>query len=371
MKRGSSFIDICNATILSGKPEGLEVAGYDDKDIMYIKAVAIEEGLNGNNALFLREDLHRAHETLRGKPLKIRYVGNNPTGHGYDPNTGTFDEIVKAIGVIYGVEAQVIMPDGTEEYVWGNDIPEGGKYQIVVTMGIWQKYYPEIANRLRQLHSDGELKFSIEAERDQEVTPEGYRKCFNILFNGLAVVKNPAFDNARSLVVAELLNKGGKDKMDFEKMYQELSAKHEVLVKANGVTEQRAEVAEAALTAEQAKVTELSEQVVTLTGDVKTVSAERDTFKTTVENAEKLVVGADRLAKLSKYGEVDKKADELAEMSKEAFVDLLAEMVDGFTPSGQENAEKDGLMGAYHNTDKHNTSSNKQNLLALVTGLVK
>lgn len=367
------FVDIVRAEILDSKPVGLETAGYEDKDIMFIKAVAIEEGLNANDALFLREDLHRAYDSLVGKPLKIRFVGNDPTGHGYDMNTGKFDEIVKAIGVIYRAEAQLVADDGTLIDVWGNDIPEGGKYQIVVTMGVWQKYYPEIANRLRQLHADGELKFSIEAEREFEITPEGYRRCFNILFNGLAVVKNPAFENARSLVVAELLQEGGKDNMDFEKMYKELSEKYDSLVAQNALDIQAKETAETALKTAENKVVELSEKVVELEGQYKTILAERDNYKSTVEQAEKQKLGAERLEKLQKYGEVAQTADELAEMSKEKFVDVLAEMVENYKPNGQENAEDQNgnVHGAYFNHDKRDKDSRKDKLLAFVSGLAK
>ncbi|MGE6227624.1 hypothetical protein [Paenibacillus chitinolyticus] len=370
MKKKGSFIDICNAVILDGKPDGLEIAGYEDQDIMFIKAVAITEGVNANDALFERADLERAKRSFVGKPLKIRYVNENPTGHGYDPKTNTFDEIVKAIGVIHDVEAQFVKPDGTINYYWydeNDDQP--GTYQLVVYMGVWQKYYPEIANRLRQLHSEGNLKFSIEAEREFDITPEGYRRCFNIVFNGLAVVKNPAFENARSMVVAELLNEGGKNKMDFEKMYQELSAKYDALVAQNALDVKAKEIAEKALEASEGKVTELSETVVTLQGDLKTAQAERDGYKTTVEQAEKVKVGAERLEKLSKYGEVSKTPDELAEMSKDAYLSLLEETVEGYDPSGQENAENHGVQGAYFNTGKVRTASRKSSLLEFVTGL--
>ncbi|WP_336786945.1 hypothetical protein [Paenibacillus sp. MMO-177] len=370
-KKKGTFIDICNAEILTSKPEGLEIAGYDDQDIMLIKAVAITEGVNANDALFERADLERAKRTLVGKPLKIRYVNDNPTGHGYNPKTNTFDEIVKAIGVIYDVDAQIVQPDGTTSYYWSSENEQQeGTYQLVVYMGVWQKYYPEIANRLRQLHATGDLKFSIEAERDYEITPEGYRRCFNITFNGLAVVKNPAFDNARSLVVAELLE-GGKDKMDFEKLYNDLKAEHASLVAQNALDVQAKTTAESALAETNGRVAELSEQLLVKEGELKEATAELATFRSEKEIAEKARVGAERHEKLSKYGEVSKTADELAEMTKESFVDLMAEMVEGYQPSGQENAENHGVQGAYFNTDKPNKGSNKANLLALVTGLAK
>lgn len=368
------FQNITSTRLLDKKPEGLEIAGWDDRDIMFIEAVAVHEGVNGNDALMERADLNRAYDSFRGKPLKIRFLNNNPTGHGYNQQTGEFDDLVRAIGTIYSAEPRIVTADGEIISQWrDNFLEEEGQYQIVVYIGVWQKYYPEIAMRLRQLHASGELAFSIEAEREFEVTPEGYRRCFNILFNGLAVVKTPAFEDAKSLMVAELLKEGGKNNMDFEKLYNEAKARNEELAGLLATEKADKEKAQGELAQTQTKNTELSEQLLEKDGEVKTISAELKTFKDEKELAEKKATGEQRLTKLKKYGDTDKTADELAELTKEAFVDILAEAVENFSPTGQENASKDddGIVGAYHNTDAREKSNDKDNLLGIVTGLLK
>lgn len=375
MKGKNLFTDF-KVEILDKKPDNLpknfELAGYNDADMMFMKAIAVHEGVNANGALMERADLNKAKYTFVGKPLKIRFMNNNPTGHGYDAKNNTFDELVKNIGFIYDAEAQVVMEDGTVETFWGDDIPEGGKYQIVVYMVMWQKYYPQIALRLRQLHTDGDLNFSIEAERDFEITPEGYRKCFNILFNGLAVVQNPAFEGARSLMVAELLEKEEIRIMNFEELYKAEMAKNENLVKEKALAEQAKETAEKERDNAVKELATVKEQLLSKEGEIKTVVAERDTYKTTVETAEKDKLGKERLTKLQKYGEVSKSEQELAEMTQTDFLVVLEEMIDNYKPTGQENAEKDnvGIVGVpRHNTGLPEDIDARKTLLSMVEKL--
>lgn len=350
-----------NGEILKKKPNNFEKADINDSDIMFIKAVAIEEGVNANNALFERDDLEKAKNTFIGKPLKIRFINNNPTGHGYDPNTGIFDEFVKNIGYIYDANSEVVMPDGTIHPIYYNeDIPEGGKYRIVVYMAMWQDYYPEIANRLRELHANNDLKFSIEATRDFTITPEGYRKCYNILFNGLCVVQNPAFENAKSLIVAEILKNQGGNNMDFEKLYNESLEKINELSSNLTLKEKEVETL-------KTEVAEVKEKLAETTGTIKSIETERDKYKAIVETAEKAKLGEERYAKLLKYGEVKQTKEELAEMDKEAFVELLEKTVESFVP--KEEKETSEVLGVPYEKTVKDKMDRKQKLLEFIQGL--
>lgn len=350
--------ELVSVQVVDKRPEHIETSGWEDTDLMFIKGVAVREGVNANNALFEKDDLGRASHTLVGKPLKIRFVNNNPTGHGLNRQTGVFDEIVKPIGVI--------------QWAWFEEA-EDGKHQVIFEAVVWQKYYPEIANRLRQLHKEDNLKFSIEASRDQEVTPEGFRRQFNILFHGLCVVENPAEPEARSLMVAELLNEGG-NKVDYEKLYNELLSKYEVLSNDLTLANKDKEVAESERDEAKAKVTEVSERLVETEGTLKEVTADRDNFKGQIEKAEKETLGAERLTKLQKYGETTDTAEELAELDKEAWLVKLEDAVANYKPDGkgQETAEDVTPVGVKHEKlDTTKKKNRKGQLLQLVEGLLK
>ena len=83
-------LDLSSGVILDKITSRMENAGLQDSDIMAIRAVAVFEGVNGNTALFESDDLAKAVDTFRGKPLLILFDGVNPTGHGFDSETQTF-----------------------------------------------------------------------------------------------------------------------------------------------------------------------------------------------------------------------------------------------------------------------------------------
>lgn len=334
--------------IVDQKPDHIEIAGYNDRDIMLIQAVAVHDGLNENGALFLKDDLQRAEGTLRGKPLKIRFVSDGPTGHGYDPETNTFDELVQCIGFINDS--------------WGYVSDETGRYEVEVWICMWQKYYPEIAGALRQLHAEGNLKFSIEAERDFEITEEGYRRCYNINFTGLCVVKNPAFTGARSKMVAEILNhiEGGSSTVNFEEKYNEMVIKNEALSSELATVKEQLNEATTQIEDAKSELASTKEELVTITGTLKDATTELDALKSAQEQAEKEALGKERQDKLAKYG-VEKSVEELAELSKDQFVDELAEAVDNYKP----------VVGGYYSNEGEDRSDNKNKLLGLVRGFGK
>ena len=348
--------DLVSVQVVDKRPEHVELGEWSDKDLMFIQGIAVREGVNANNALFERDDLSKTANTLTGKPLKIRFVHNNPTGHGYDRQTGIFDEIVKPIGAIH--------------YAWPNE-SDDGKLQVVFEAVVWQVYYPEVANRLRQLHREGNLKFSIEASRDEEVTPEGYRRQFNILFHGLCVVANPAEAKATSLMVAELINEGGK-KVDYEKLYNELLNKFNEQGNQLALVSKDKELAEKDRDELKTQATEVAEKVIDLEGQLKEVTAEKDNFKNQIEQAEKESLGAERLVKLQKYGEVTETAKELAELDREAWVSRLEEAVTKYHPTGnKEDAEKKEVLGVKHENVSTKKIDRKAQLSQLIDGLLK
>ena len=346
--------------ILPKITDKMENAGFDDRDVMAIRAVALYEGVNANGALIERDDLEKAIPTFIGKPVRILFDGENPTGHGYDRETKTFSPLVANIGFIH--------------WAYGVENEEKGRYEAIVEIVVWQKYFPEIATRLRELHREGDLKFSFEAERDFDITPEGYRRCYNILFTGIAIVQKPAFSEARSLMVAEILNKGGFDMEDIKKLLESIQEKvgaeiAEQFKENLGVLNDKISELEGKLETANTEVSDLKAELAERDGTIKELEADRDKYKDIVETAEKEKLGKERLEKLSKYGEVKKSAEELAEMEKSEFVDLLAEMVENYKPT-EEIAEEEGAMGVPFEKTSKSKVDRKEKLLGFIEGLV-
>lgn len=346
--------------ILPNITEKMELAGYDDRDIMALKAIAFHSGVNENNAIILKDDAIRSVNTLIGKPLRILFDGLNPTGHGYNRQTNKFSKAVTNIGFIHWA------------YI---DIDENNpdEYNVIVEVAVWRKYFPEITNRMRELHQAGELFFSIESEREFEITPEGYRRCFNILFNGLAVVQSPAWTESKSLMVAEILKEGGKSNMDeimklLEGLKDTLSTEVAEQFKSNlGVLNDKIADLTGKLETAETERDNAKEELATANGTIKELEVDRDKFKEIIETAEKEKNGNERLEKLSKYGKVEKTATELAEMDKESFVTLLEEMVTNYQP--QENADDEDAIGVKFEKINKNSSDRKAKLLGFVEKL--
>lgn len=355
---GKMNFEFCG-DVLPAITESMETAGYDDRDIMAIRAVAFHSGVNNNTAVIEKDDAVRAIRTLIGKPLRILFDGENPTGHGYDRKARKFSNLVVNIGFIH--------------WAYIDSEPDSDEYKAIVEIGVWKKYYPEIASRMRELHHEGKLFFSIEAEREFEITPEGYRRCYNILFNGLAVVQNPAWRESRSLMVAEILKEGGQQNMDeilklleglkdslnievAEQFKTHLGSLNDTIVDLKN----KLEVAENELATAK-------EELATANGTIKDLEADRDKYKDIVETAERERLGKKRLEKLSKYGKVEQTTEELAELDKETFLTLLEEMVDNYNP--QEVAEDEAIGVQFESISKISTDR-KSKLLSFVEGLM-
>lgn len=356
------------ADILDEKPSNFELAGINDGDMMFLKAIAISEGLNDNGARFNRVELHKSKDTLEGKPLRILFQNNNPTGHGLNFKTGKFSNLVTNIGYIYAVESCVDINDNTgmcEKNTWSlEDLEQGENYRIVVYVAVWKNYYPEICNRLKELHSQGDLNFSIEAMREFQLLDDGTRQCFNILFRGLAVVDLPADSTAQSLMVAEIINKQKEDtNMEFKEMYEKEVMKTTELSSKIAILEQEKALFSKEKESLESKIVEISEKVVTTEGELKMAKADVEKYKTTVETAEKIKVGTERMEKLKKYGEVKKTIDEIASMTKEEFVDELASVVENFKPNS--------AIGVDYDKGGLGKSNDKDQLLSFIKGYNK
>jgi uncharacterized protein with von Willebrand factor type A (vWA) domain len=174
-------------------------------------------------------------------------------------------------------------------------------------------------------------------------------------------------------MVAELLNEGG-NKVDYEKLYNELLGKNETLSNDLTLANKDKEVAEKERDEVRNSFTEVSERLVETEGTLKGVTAERDSFKGQIEKAEKEALGAERLTKLQKYGEVIETAEELAELDKEAWLTRLEDAVANYKPDGKgrENAEDKTPVGVKHEKlDTTKKKNRKGELLQLVEGLLK
>lgn len=118
------------------KDHNLELAGYDANDLLVIEGVAFHSGTNSNGAVIFKEDAKKDIGTMVGKPLRVLWQGQ-PTGHGYNKMSNTFDKNVMNIGYIHNAE---IVDENNDDY------------HAEVQAIMWKKYYPEIAEKLSLIH---------------------------------------------------------------------------------------------------------------------------------------------------------------------------------------------------------------------------
>lgn len=278
------------------KDHDLELAGYDANDLLVIEGIAFHSGTNANGAVIFKEDAKKDITTMIGKPLRVLWQGK-PTGHGYNKMNNTFDKDVMNIGYIHN--ADII--DG-----------ENDEYKAEVQAIMWKKYYPEIAEKLIELDKEGELKFSIEAERKIEVLKNGDRRCFDNNFTGLAMVANPAWDKSKSFMVAE----------DESTDTQETQPK------------ETAEPIKSELTTRSIKdkedLIDTKLELIELKKTNGNLTKELLKYQKIAKDYEIKEKGQERLTKLSKYGEVKDSVEELGNLSDIDFVNKLEALVDEY-----------------------------------------
>lgn len=381
--------------------EKIEFGSIGDYDLMRITCYATHEGINLNGTEFSREILLSSYKSFEGKPLwLVPDFAGLPTGHGFDFENKKFDiKSRKAVGHIVSAEPCVVKDDGN--YIFLNkdsgysEIKEmedaEGELRILCELVVYRFYLSEVANMIEMLHKNGKLNFSMEGLMDCDIDDDGIKHCTKINFTGLAIVKNPAFVNSYSLDVAEEEIIGGS--MDYEKAYNELKAKYDALLeKYNALKGSKGDGGKApadkggsggsgggggkAGCAEEEvagieKITELLEQISTLQSEI----AELKPFKEKVVAAQKEAIGKDRYARLEKMGYTEKTETELAEISKEAYAELLEKAIDAKAENTQvdKDVDKQVETSGYMGVDFHNPSleSDKDSLLNLLKGLAE
>lgn len=281
------------------KDHDLELAGYDANDLLVIEGIAFHSGTNANGAVIFKEDAKKDITTMIGKPLRVLWQGK-PTGHGYNKMNNTFDKDVMNIGYIHN--ADII--DG-----------ENDEYKAEVQAIMWKKYYPEIAEKLIELDKEGELKFSIEAERKIEVLKNGDRRCFDNNFTGLAMVANPAWDKSKSFMVAE--DETTESSSDAPKGGNNASS---TKTDTNGQIDVKDK--EALINAKL--------QLIESQKANDNLTKELLKYQKIAKDYEIKEKGQERLTKLSKYGEVKDSVEELGNLSDIDFVNKLEALVDEY-----------------------------------------
>lgn len=304
----------------------IEIGSVEDLDLMHITCFATHEGLNLNGTYFNREILLRAYPSFIEKPLVIVTDNNlQPTGHGFDFVKRTFDnDKRKAVGHI--IEAYPVLVKGNEienvAYMPHEDIPPEGELRIICKIVVYKHYLYEIASVLEDLHRLGELKFSMEGTMDCNIGEDGVKYCTAIHFTGLAIVKNPAFQNSYSLEVAEQ-EKGGKE-LDFEKAYNELKTEHETLVAEKAVTDSGLETKTNEVAEKDNRIEALTEEV----AELKLKVEKLEPYKTQVIASEQKAIGEKRLKRLQTFEYAEKTAEELGSLTKEEYADVLEQAMD-------------------------------------------
>ena len=333
----------------------IELSSVNSADLMYVRAFATHEGTNANGIRFRRETLLKSYKTFIDKPVIMVADRNNlPTGHGYSYTTKTFDESKrKYIGHITNAFPVIVTKDGgittIAEDNGENELPDG-ELRICVDFVVYKYYLKEIAERLQFLHNIGDFNFSMESKTFGNTEKDGIRDCEDILFTGLAVVANPAFEHSQSITVAE--EEKEEQLMDFEKMYNDLKADYDTLVAS---TQKNDEMA-----TELASVkTELADTKGKLAEANATIEALKP-YKEKVEVAEKEALGKERASKLAKFGVKDANAIELAEKTDIEFANMLCEAADKMVVVADKEDETLGIVNV-----QTSMTSDKEKLMAI------
>ena len=346
----------------------IEFSSVDDTDLLIVTCFATHEGVNANGTEFTRQVLADCYKSFVDKPLVlVPNVFGEPTGHGFDFINRKFNtKDRKIVGHIQSSDLCIYneLKGGSVELLGENDnleefINRFGEMRVVCKIVVYKHYLTEVTQMITRLHNEGKLKFSMEGLIDSFTSEDGVKHCTDIQFTGLAIVENPAFKNSYSLDVAEEEEKG--EKMDYEKMYNELKAKYDALVKEKSGSTKKEEKPEGGTSEDKKKKTgcaavdvEKYESLVNKVADLTNEVASLKPYKEAAEKAEALKVGKKRLDTLTKFGYKEKSAEELAEINYEEYASLLEKTVEASTKVTGKTAEtKPKVQGVLH----HNTTS--------------
>ena len=346
----------------------IEFSSVDDTDLLIVTCFATHEGVNANGTEFTRQVLADCYKSFVDKPLVlVPNVFGEPTGHGFDFINRKFNiKDRKIVGHIQSSDLCIYneIKGGSVELLGENDnleefINRFGEMRVICKIVVYKHYLTEVTQMITRLHNEGKLKFSMEGLIDSFTSEDGVKHCTDIQFTGLAIVENPAFKNSYSLDVAEEEEKG--EKMDYEKMYNELKAKYDALVKEKSGSTKKEEKPEGGTSEDKKKKNgcaeidvEKYESLVNKVADLTNEVASLKPYKEAAEKAEALKIGKKRLDTLTKFGYEEKSAEELAEINYEEYASLLEKTVEASTRVTEETAEtKPGVQGVLH----HNTTS--------------
>jgi hypothetical protein len=243
----------------------------DHVDVTYILASSVP---NGNGALFTKEELEENGSSIVNTPLIIvpSWEDGSPTGHSIED----FPKI--------GWDAKII---GT--HIASEVIEEDGVSHLKTTARVWKIRYPEIAQTLVNLHTLGNLKFSMEASYKEQEVNGTVRTLKGVKFIGSAAVDDPANPYSYSLEVAKQKQKGGIS-MNLEQALQKI-----------GELEGELKNEKAAKETAENTAKEIQTSLETANKTIDTLKTEVDDFQTKEKEAKENELASNRLAEMEKY----------------------------------------------------------------------
>lgn len=172
--------------------DNFEVAEEKDYiDVSYILASSVP---NGNGALFTKDELEKAKDTIIHQPLIIVPDWDSlPTGH-------SLEEFPKL-----NFDAIVVGTHVSSELTEDEDISH-----LKTTARVWKIRYPEIADKIMSLYEAGNLSFSLESSFKSQTIEGSVRTLHGVRFIGSAIVDNPANPFSYALEVARKRQKEEK-----------------------------------------------------------------------------------------------------------------------------------------------------------------
>lgn len=285
-------------------------------DITYILASSVP---NGNGALFTKEELEAKGSTIVNTPLIIvpSWEDGSPTGHSIED----FPKI--------GWDAKII---GT--HIASETFEENGITHLKTTARMWKIRYPEIAQTMVNLHTLGQLTFSMEARYSDVEVNGTTRTLKGVNFIGSAAVDDPANPYSYSLEVAKRKHEGGIG-MNLEQALQKIGELENELKVEKAAKEAEKTAKETALT----ESATLKESLATANSTIDSLNTEVATFKQkekeTAEN-ELATKRLEEMAKFVSYTDEEKAAKKIAfaSMSEDVFA-LILETAQKNKPAGQ------------------------------------
>lgn len=284
------------ASNLSGRQiERAEINKFElaeEKDYIDITYILASSVVNGNGALFLKEELEEKGSTIVNTPLIIvpSWEDGSPTGHSVED----FPKI--------GWDAKII---GT--HIASETFEEDGVTHLKTTARVWKIRYPEIAQTMVNLHTVGKLTFSMETRYSDVEVSGTVRTLKGINFIGSAAVDDPANPYSYSLEVAKRKPKEEKG-MNLE----------QALIKIGELEGEIATLKTEKATAVTAS-TELKTSLETANTTIDTLKGEIATFVNKEKAAKENEIASARLTEMAKYVSY---TDEEKEAKKATFASM-------------------------------------------------